>query len=270
VIDTHVHLQLRHYDGDVADVLARAAAANVRSVIVPATKPADCRQVVSLAFGQAEGPCPVYAAVGVHPTSAHTLTDPDLKTLEELARNPHVVAIGEIGLDYYWTARQDRDWQCAEPEAQRHALRRQLDLATELDLPVIIHDRDAHTDTLAMLREWRAGDPRARGTLHSYAGGPELLQQVLDLGLYIGMDGPVTYRKARDLHEVARIVPLDRLLLETDGPFLTPQPHRGRRNEPAYLPLIAMRIAELRGVSPAAVIEATTANAMALFDLPVV
>ncbi|MCJ7551003.1 MAG: TatD family hydrolase, partial [Anaerolineae bacterium] len=191
-------------------------------------------------------------------------------TLAGLAAKQRVVGIGEIGLDYYWPKRQNRGWTCAPPEVQRDALRRQLNLASGLDVPVVIHDRDAHKDTLEILSAWRRDNAhaRARGVLHSYAGGPELLQDVLALGFYIGMDGPVTFRKANDLHEVARIVPLDRLILETDGPYLTPEPHRGQRNEPAYIPLIAKRIAQLKGLTVERIVEATTANAEALFGLP--
>jgi TatD DNase family protein len=203
--------------------------------------------------------------VGIHPTSAQTLTDDVLETLAGLASKRQVVAIGEIGLDYYWPKRKNRGWTCAPPEVQRDALRHQLALATDLDLPVVIHDRDAHEDTLEILGAWKRANPRARGVLHSYAGGPDLLRDVLDLGFYIGIDGPVTFRKARDLHAVARAVPLDRLLLETDGPYLTPEPHRGRRNEPAYIPLIATRIAELKGLTVKQIAEATIANAEALF-----
>jgi len=270
MIDTHVHLQLRQYEGEVADVLDRAAAAGVRTVVVPGIDPTDSETVANLARTHNHGPCAVYAAVGVHPTSAHLLTGDALQALTDLAAEAGVVAIGEIGLDYYWTARPDRGWRCAEPEVQREALRRQLSVASDLNLPVIIHDRDAHADTLEILREWRAGDSGAQGTLHSYAGGPELLDSVLDLGFHIGIDGPVTYSKAKDLHEVARRVPLDRLLLETDGPFLTPHPHRGHRNEPAYIPLIAQRIAALKDVPVELVASVTTGNAAALFGLRVV
>jgi TatD DNase family protein len=267
MIDTHVHLQLSQYNDDLVAVLDRAAAAGVHTAIVPGTKLKDSVAAAGLAATYRDAACSLYATVGIHPTSAQMLTDDVLKTLADLATEQRVVAIGEIGLDYYWPKRKNRGWYCAPPEVQRCALRHQLALAAQLDLPVVVHDRDAHEDTLEILSAWRMSNPRARGVLHSYAGGPEMLQDVLDLGFYVGMDGPVTFRRAQDLHEVARVVPLDRLLLETDGPYLTPAPHRGRRNEPAYIPLIVTRIAELKGLAVRQIAEATTANARALFGL---
>jgi len=271
MIDTHVHLQLSQYNDDLVAVLDRAAAAGVHTAIVPGTKLKDSVAAAALAATYRDAACSLYATVGIHPTSAQTLTDGVLKTLAGLATEQRVVAIGEIGLDYYWPKRKNRGWTCAPPEVQRDALRRQLALAVQLDLPVVIHDRDAHEDILDILGAWKRDDAHAAacacGVLHSYAGGPEMLRDVLDLGFYIGMDGPVTFRKAQDLHEVARMVPLDRLLLETDGPYLTPEPHRGRRNEPAYIPLIATRIAELKGLTVEQIAQATTANAEALFGL---
>lgn len=267
MIDTHIHLQHAQYSKDLGKVLERAAQAGVTAAIIPGTTVADSRAAIALAERHTGTPCALYAAVGVHPTGADELTPAALAELRDLAQHPRVVAIGEIGLDYYWPKQPDRRWPCAAPATQRQAFRRQLELAADLGLPVIIHDRDAHADALRMLTEWvRGGEGRA-GTLHAYAGGPELLQDALDLGLYIGMDGPVTFANAADLHQVARQVPLERLLLETDGPYLTPQPRRGQRNEPAYLQYIAQRIAELRDVAPKAIHAAAAANARQLFRL---
>ncbi len=268
VTDTHVHLQDAAYDRDRAAVLDRAADAGVEFAIAPGTDLTDSQTALRLAEGSQDGPCRIYAAIGIHPTNAHLLTPQGFKQLRHLADSPHVVAVGEIGLDYYWPKITNRGWHCASPEVQRAALESQLQLASELDLPVIIHDRDAHDDILRILSKWRATDSGARGTLHAYAAGPQRLQEVLNLGFYIGMDGPVTFKKATALHSVARLVRLDRLLIETDGPYLTPVPHRGKRNEPAYVTYIAARIAELRGVSTQAIIETTTANARRCFDLP--
>ena len=265
IVDTHVHLQDPRYSRDLDEVLARAAAAGVTKAIVPGTTVADSIEAVGLAEEHALSDCALYAAIGVQPTNAHLLNATALDTLRELARSPVVVAIGEIGLDYYWPKVKDRGWQCADPQVQRDAFNEQLALAAEFDLPVIIHDREAHSDTLAALRAWREHHATARGTLHAYAGGPAHLAEVLDLGFYIGMDGPVTFPKTAELHAVAREVPLDRLLLETDGPYLTPVPHRGQRNEPAYLVHVAARIAELRDVPPDRVSTATSINAGILF-----
>jgi TatD DNase family protein len=268
LIDTHVHLQNQSYTDDLDAVLSRAADAGVRACIVPGSDIESSRAAVTLAERYAEGPCALYAAVGVHPTNAHTLTPEVLSEIKTLAQHPRVVAVGEIGLDYYWPQRTDRSWRCATPAEQQVALEQQLTLAAEHGLPVIIHDREAHDDTLATLRSWQAGGENRTGTLHAYAGGPERLEEVLALGFFVGMDGPVTYRKADDLHAVARALPLDRLLLETDGPYLTPVPHRGQRNEPGYLTYITQRIAALRGTDAADVAETATRNAQTLFGLP--
>jgi TatD DNase family protein len=267
LIDTHVHLQSRRYADDLDAVLERAAAAGVRACIVPGTDLASSRAAVDLAERYAEAPCAIYAAVGVHPTNADDLTDEALGALSELAQLPHVVAIGEIGLDYYWPNQPNRDWPCADPPQQQKALRMQLALAAEMGLPVCIHDREAHADTLDMLKAWVTQGKGRTGTLHAYAGGPDLLDEALALGFYIGMDGPVTFPKADKLRAVAQDVPLDRLLLETDGPYLTPAPHRGRRNEPAYLTHITDQIATLRGSTTDVISRMTTSNAEKLFNL---
>ena len=266
LIDTHAHLQHDRFADDLDATLARAAERGVTVAIVPGSTLADSRAAVALAERYVETPCALYAAVGVHPTAADDLSPATLAELRELARHPRVVAIGEIGLDYYWPNAPDRGWPCAAPAQQRAALEAQLALADELSLPVILHDRDAHADILDILRAWMRDHPERRGTLHAYAGGPALLPDALALNLYIGMDGPVTFAKASQLHEVARQVPLERLLLETDAPYLTPQPYRGRRNEPAYVAFVAERIAALKNIEVETIAAATTANARRLFQ----
>jgi TatD DNase family protein len=206
----------------------------------------------------------IYAAVGVHPHDAKTLDAAALEELRALARSPHIVAIGEIGLDYY------RD--LSPRDVQRRAFQQQLELAADLGLPVIIHDRDAHDDTLAMLSEWRAtlgARNSPSGVLHSFSGDVAVAERAIEAGFCIGVSGPVTYRKADQTREVARAVPLDRLLIETDAPYLTPQPYRGKRNEPAYVRSVAQAVAEARGLTLAQVAVQTTANAAALFRLTV-
>ena len=270
LIDTHAHLQHARFADDLDATLARAAERGVTAVIVPGSSLEDSRAAVALAERYATPrcagtPCTLYAAVGIHPTDADGLTPSTLAKLRELAAHPRVVAIGEIGLDYYWPNIPNRGWPCAEPAQQRAALEAQLALAAELSLPVILHDRDAHADILDILRAWMRDHPERSGTLHAYAAGPALLPEALALNLYIGMDGPVTFEKATGLHEVARQVPLDRLLLETDAPYLTPHPYRGRRNEPAYLTHVADYIATLRNIPVETLAAATTANAQRLF-----
>lgn len=267
MIDTHVHLQSELYTGDLDAVLERAARADVNACIAPASNLADARIAVAIAERFSQGPCVVYAAVGIHPTEVNTLTPGSLAELRDLAHHPRVVAIGEIGLDYYWPRQPGRSWPCAEPVEQRRAFEEQLSLAAEMRLPVIIHDRDAHDDTLGILSEWIKDCTFEPGTLHAYAAGTKNLEKALGMGFLIGIDGPVTYGKASDLHDVARQMPLDRLLLETDGPYLPPHPYRGKRNEPSYLPLIASRIAELRGLPPSAIAVAATRNACRLFRI---
>lgn len=266
-IDTHAHLQHARFANDLDATLARAAANGVTTAIVPGSTLEDSRAAVALAERCADAPCALYAAVGVHPTDADSLTPATLAALRALAAHPRVVAIGEIGLDYYWPRIPNRGWPCAEPAQQRAALEAQLALAADLSLPVILHDRDAHADILDILRAWIRDHPERSGTLHAYAAGPSLLSEALALNLYIGMDGPVTFEKATGLHEVARRVPLDHMLLETDAPYLTPHPYRGQRNEPAYLTYVAARIAALKGSAVETLAAATTANARRLFRL---
>jgi TatD DNase family protein len=268
MIDTHIHLQHPRYALDRHATLVRAAAAGVDSVIVPGTNPDDSALAVELASRAVPAaPCRIHAAVGIHPTEAFLLDPTVTDALASLAASRHVVAVGEIGLDYYWPSRPDRTWKCADPATQLFAFERQLALASELALPVIIHDRDAHRDTIETVRAWKARDPSASGTFHAYAGGADLLEEILRLGFYIGVDGPVTYRSATDLHDMVRHVPLNRLLIETDGPYLTPVPHRGHRNEPAYLVDIATQVAQLQGIDLRTLAAATTENAETLFGL---
>lgn len=267
MIDTHAHLQNPRYKEDLRQVIERAAEAGINVMIVPGTDIATSEAAIAIASNHSRTDCAIYAAVGVHPTSAHELTDAALSRLGELADHPRVVAIGEIGLDYYWPRVEDRGWHCAAPTVQRAALQQQLSLAAEMDLPVIIHDRDAHSEVLDILDEWQRSSCRARGTLHAYDGGTVHLARVLDLGFHIGVDGPVTFRKSTALQAVARQVPLDRLLLETDAPYLTPSPHRGKRNEPAYIQYVAARIAALRAVTVQQISAATDQNARCLFGL---
>ncbi len=249
LVDTHTHLDFPQFDGDRQAVLERAAQAGVEWMVDVGADLASSRRAVALAAGEPR----LWAAVGVHPHDAATVTPAALAELRALAQNPRVVAIGEIGLDYY------RD--LSPRPVQRSALEAQLALARELGLPVIVHNRDAHEETLAILRTaapWR-------GVMHCFSGDAAFARAVLDLGLYIGIAGPVTYPKAQTLAEVARLVPLARLLVETDCPYLAPQARRGQRNEPAYVRLIAERVAELRGLTLAALARVTSENARVLF-----
>lgn len=267
MIDTHVHLQDNRYESDINKVLSRARQTGLTALIVPGTNLVTSDAAIKLAAEHTDADLELYAAVGFHPTEAHTLSQESLNTLQAMAQHPLVVAIGEIGLDYYWPHNPNRNWECATPKTQRRAFREQMALASDLNLPIIVHDRDAHDDTLKMLRSWTSRGSNRRGTFHAYAAGIERLPEALEIGFSIGVDGPVTFKNAWDIHEVAQAVPLGRLLLETDGPYLTPVPYRGKRNEPSYLTYIAQRLAELREESISMIDAETTQNARALFGI---
>jgi TatD DNase family protein len=263
LVDTHCHLDFDRFDKDREAVLARAAQNGVAAIVVPGVDLRNSRAAVALA----EKHAPVYAAVGVHPTSTDELDAATLRELRDLAGHPKVVAIGEIGLDYYWPKQPKRDWPCAAPETQRKAFRQQLDLAAETGLPVIIHNREADTDVMIALEDAFGGraTPSTTGVLHSFSGDLELAEWTLELGFYVGITGPVTFPKSGQTKEVAQKIDFERLLIETDAPFLTPHPYRGKRNEPALVRLVAQEIAQLRGCSLEDVALRTTQNAQTLF-----
>ncbi|MCS7282060.1 MAG: TatD family hydrolase [Anaerolineae bacterium] len=251
LVDSHAHLDFPPYDGDREEVVARAREAGVCLILNVGADLESSRASVELAQRYDF----IYAAVGIHPHDAQTLTPDALEELRALARRPKVVAIGEIGLDYY------RD--LSPRPNQREAFEQQLALAEELGLPVVLHCRDAMEDLLAILRGWKG-----EGVLHSYSGGPGRLEEALALGLSIGISGPVTFANAHRLREVAARVPLDRLLTETDCPYLTPEPHRGKRNEPAYVRYVVESIAQARSVPAETVAHAALENALRLFGIP--
>jgi TatD DNase family protein len=258
-VDTHCHLNFDSFNDDRSEVIERAATAGVTRIIVPAIDLETCA-AVSLLAGQYAG---VYAAVGVHPNSTADWEDEHLSRIEAFAANAKVCAIGEIGLDYHWND-SPRPMQFAAFEAQ-------LALAAQLQLPVIIHNRESSEDVMAILESWVNTLPtslRERpGVLHSFSGDAAIAERALAAGFYLGFTGPLTYKNADATRAIAAAIPLSRLLLETDAPFLTPQPHRGKRNEPSYIPLIAERLAALKNISLEQLAEATTENAARLFRL---
>ena len=260
LIDSHAHLQLPEFDADRDAVLQRARQAGVRAVVNIGIDLATTRASLEIARRQPD----VFTSLGVHPNaSADADLESDLAEIEALAADPKVVAIGEIGLDYY----RDR----ASRQRQRESCLRQLDLADRLDLPVVIHCRDAHQEMLPLLTDWVRSAPRRterRGVIHCFSGSPAQAKAYIGLGYYVSLPGTVTFKSAPEAARVAREIPLERLLLETDAPFLAPEPYRGRRNEPAYVKLVAARIALLRGDSPERVGAACAANTIALFGLP--
>ena len=250
LVDTHAHLDGPEYRDDLGDVLGRAAEADVRAVVACAQDETSSRTVLELA---ANNPM-IAPAVGVHPHEAKSAGD--LEWLPELGRDDGVVALGEIGLDYHYNF--------SPPDAQRDVFARQLELAATLGLPAIIHCREAEDDVAALLRKHRAGDLPA--VMHCFLGSYEIGAQFIDeFDVYLGIGGAVTFKNAKALQEAAERLPLERLVLETDCPFMTPVPHRGKRNEPAYVALTCLRLAELRGISEDEVAKATTTNAARLF-----
>jgi len=261
LVDTHAHLDDSQFDRDLGPVVQRAARAGVAEIIAVGVDLASSERELSLA-GRLNG---VYATAGVHPHAAQTLDDGVLHRLGWLASQPRVVAIGEIGLDYYRNV--------SPRDVQRSTFRAQLELARELGKPVVVHIRDrresraAYEDALSLLSEWASKGGGARGVLHCFSGEMWVAEAALELGLYLGIDGPVTYPNAHALRALVAQLPLERVLLETDSPYLAPQGHRGRRNEPAYVVDIAGKIGEIMDLSAEAVARATTENAHALFGL---
>jgi len=253
LIDSHAHLDDRAYAKDRAAVIARAFADGI-GIVTIGTNLESSREAVRLAGRHRT----VWATVGVHPHDSKEVDDGVLDGLERLAGRDGVVAIGEIGLDYY------RD--LSPRSVQRHVFEAQLDLAKRVDLPVCLHNRESTDDLLAILR---AAGPKHRGVVHSFLGDGPLASAFLDLGFHLGIGGPITYPKNEILREAVRSVPLDRLLIETDCPYLTPVPYRGRRNEPSYVRYVVETVAELRGSDVEELARTTTENAIRLFDLSV-
>ena len=196
----------------------------------------------------------IYAACGIHPEEADKTPENYIDILRDLAKNEKCVAIGEIGLDYYW--RQDTK------DLQKELFEKQILLSKELDLPIIVHDREAHGDTMEILKKHRP-----KGVLHCFSGSPETATEVLKLGMYIGLGGALTFKNARKAVEVAQMLPLDRLLLETDCPYMAPVPMRGKRNNSGYIPFIAEKVAEIKGIDPQSVLDITTENTKRLFNI---
>ncbi len=285
--DTHCHLDFNKFDSDRAAVLDRAIQAGVERILIPGLTLTSSRSALKLA----ESHPMLYAAIGVHPTEAETWREETRNGLRALApphpspTSPHslgvgkeakgegkIVAIGEIGLDYYWDA--------APHDHQQKVLKEQLTLAAELQLPVVIHFRekgdasggDCASDLMKILEEWGAGLRREKspladrpGVLHSFSGTLEMARAAMSLGFYIGVTGPVTFENGQRRQELVAELPLDRILIETDAPFLTPHPHRGKRNEPSYVRLIADKIALVRSYTTELVASATSENAKRLF-----
>jgi TatD DNase family protein len=259
LVDTHAHLMDAQYRDDLDAVLERAAAAGVGTLMCVGYDRASSEQAVALAERHAN----IYATVGVHPNYAGQAAADDFDAIRVLATHPRVVGLGETGLDNYR--------QHTAPAVQLDWLRRHLDLAGERGLPVVIHCREANERVADELTRWAAGlGPRRRppGVLHCFNGSWSLAERCMAVGFLVSFAGPLTFRRTGDLVDAARIVPTERIVVETDSPFLAPPPHRGRRNEPAWVRYTAERLAELRNVDVRDLATQTTRNAVRLFGLP--
>lgn len=249
--DSHAHLDEACFAEDFEEILTRMAQNQVRGMMNIGCDLPSSERSVQLA----ERYVWVWAAVGSHPDDADKVDEARILTYRKLARHPRVKAIGEIGLDYHY--------EDVPREVQQHAFRLQMALAEELELPVVVHEREAHGDALAIVDEY----PSVKGVFHCFSGSPELANELVRRGWYIGFTGVVTFKNARKAVETAKSIPLGRILIETDCPYMAPEPYRGRRNDPSYVPLVAQKIAELRGLPAATVAQATWDNARKLFCL---
>lgn len=253
LLDSHAHLDDKRFDRDRDKLIRELKGNDVSLVINPGADVASSVRAVSLA----EKYDNIYAAVGVHPHDAKTMDEDTIEILRNLAKKDKVIAIGEIGLDYYYD-NSPRD-------IQKKWFREQIKLAKKLKLPIIVHDRDAHKDTFDIIKEEK--DENLTGVLHCYASSADMAKEYIKLGFYISFAGPITFKNAKTPKEVAKAIPLERILIETDSPYLTPEPHRGKRNDPVYVRYIAGIIAELKGITFEEVANATAKNAKELFNI---
>lgn len=262
-IDSHAHLFFDNYGSDLEEVLDRSSRSGIQAIVVPGTNLITSREAVKLA-----GRFPfLHACVGVHPHEASGVTDEDLSAIETLSVEPGIVGIGEIGLDYHY--------DFSPRERQREIFRNQIFLAVKRNLPIVVHTRESMTDAIdivsASVREWpqwmpgKAGEA-SRGVFHCFTGTPDEARTLFSLGFYVSFPGIVTFRNS-PVRETLRTIGLERIMLETDSPYLTPVPHRGKRNEPSYIPLIASSVADTLGMTPDQVAAVTTRNAVDLFAL---
>mgnify|MGYP000943381882 FL=1 len=253
LFDTHCHLYDTAYDADRPAVLERARAAGIGRMLCPATDRQSSEACVELARHY-DG---IYAAVGIHPQEAGRVQPGDIEAIRRMAeQEPFVVAIGEVGLDYHYDT--------PARDTQKEIFIEMIGLARDLDLPIDIHDREAHGDTMEILRRYGKG---LRGVFHCYSGSLEMTTELIRMGFYFGFTGTVVFPNSKRAKQVASRIPMERILIETDSPYLTPPPYRGRRNEPAYVRYVAEEIARLRGLDVEYVTSQTTANGLQVFGI---
>ena len=251
LFDTHAHLNDPAFDEDREALMAGLADKGIGLVMNAGCSLQSSRDIIRMA----ERYPWLYASVGSHPDSADEVNEEVIEQYRRLCCHEKVKAIGEIGLDYYY--------EDIPREIQKKAFRMQMALANELDMPVIIHEREAHDDGMRIVKEF----PKVKGVFHCYSGSAEMARQLVNMGWYIGFTGVLTFKNARKAVETAASVPLERIVLETDCPFMAPEPYRGKRNDPGYLPKMAEKLAEIRGISVEEAIAATTENAKRLYRI---
>lgn len=253
LFDTHAHLNAEQYNTDLEEVIERAKTEKVDRIVVVGFD----RPTITRAMEMIEEYAFIYAAIGWHPVDAIDMTEEDLAWIKELSAHEKVVAIGEMGLDYHWDK--------SPKDVQKEVFRKQIALAKEVNLPIIIHNRDATEDVVAILKE--EGADEVGGIMHCFTGSIEVARECMKMNFYLSFGGPVTFKNAKKPKEVVKEIPNDRLLIETDCPFLTPTPFRGKRNEPSYVKYVAEQIAELRGTTFEEIASITTENAKRLFRI---
>ncbi|KUP04230.1 hydrolase TatD [Bacillus coahuilensis m2-6] len=253
LFDTHVHLNAEQFDSDLNEVIGRAKESGVEKMVVVGFD----RPTIKKAMELVEEYDFLYASVGWHPVDAIDMTDEDLVWIEELSAHPKVVALGEMGLDYHWDK--------SPKDVQKEVFRKQIRLARKVQLPIVIHNRDATADIVEILKEENAQE--VGGIMHCFSGSAETAMECVELNFYISLGGPVTFKNAKKPKEVANVVPIEKLLVETDCPYLAPHPYRGKRNEPAYVRLVAEEIASIKEISIEEVEKITTENALRVFNI---
>jgi hydrolase, TatD family len=250
--DSHAHLEMNDFDRDRDEVIRRAENAGVDLIITVGTTLDDCRKAVSIANKYKN----VYAAIGIHPHEVKDIDETTYETLKKLAKMDKVVAFGEIGLDFF------RNLSPRDVQIRRFG--EQLELASEIGLPIIIHDRDAHQETLEMLGGWKG---KHRGVVHCFSGNYKMAEKCLEMGFFISIPGAITFGKSEKLQDVIRHIPVTDILVETDAPYITPHPHRGKRNEPAYVIHTARKVAEIKGLSLEELASVTYQNTKNVFGI---
>ena len=253
LIETHVHLNAEQYVNDLDEVIERARENGIEKMVVIGCDRPTIERTMELIDEHED----IYGVIGWHPVDAIDCTDEDLEWIEQLSKHEKIVGIGEMGLDYHWDK--------SPKDVQKDLFKKQIELAKRVNLPIIIHNREATEDCVAILKEMHAEE--IGGIMHAFSGDESVADEIIDMNFYVSLGGPVTFKNAQLPKDIAVHVPIDRLLVETDAPYLTPHPYRGKRNEPAYVKLVAEKIAELRQISYEELARTTSENAKRLFKI---